>query len=185
MRARNLRRLSIGDYVVWKANANAKTEQCGFICQLDGEMARMLVLLSDPDIINKHCSLQDVGLEISLEIRGRNREAVERGEIPTNILEWPLDVVVLWYATKNHVLNRGYYDLGAVVDLCRRVQRGKITNKGLKKSLVERVRSLQRAAAMNHRRRRRKFPRPKQRAELRPKRRTGGQTTTEGGVGWT
>lgn len=142
----NRRRLSIGDFVVWKANANAKAEQYGFVCKFDSGMARMLVMLGDPDIINKHRSLQG----IDLEIRGRNRDAVERAEIATNVLEWPLDMVVLWYAAKNHVLNRGYWDLGAVVDLCQR----KMTDMAMKKALVERLRNYQRITAMNAGRRR-------------------------------
>ncbi len=145
----NRRRLSIGDFVVWKTNANAKTEQYGFVCKFDSGMARMLVMLGDPDIINKQRSLQG----IDLEIRGRNRDAVERAEVATNILEWPLDMVVLWYAAKNHVLNRGYWDLGAVVNLCQQ----KVTDEEMKKALVERLRSCQRVVAMNTRRRRLKY----------------------------
>jgi hypothetical protein len=145
-------RLSIGDYVVWKSNVNAKTEQRGFICQFERGVARMLVLLSDPDRIDKR-SLDG----IDLELKGRNREAVELGEIATNILEWPLHMVVLWYAAKNHVLNRGYWDLGAVVDICQQAQRKKAKDEWIKKSLVKRVRTGQRFVALNNKRRRMRF----------------------------
>lgn len=140
----NHNRLSVGDYVVWKANANAKVVQHGFVCRLSRDMARMVVLLSDPDMIDKNHSLGD----INLEVRGRNRGAVEPGEIPTNILEWPLHMVVLWYAATNYIMHRGFWDLGPAVDLCQRAARGKLKDKDLKKHLIERIRSSQKIAAM-------------------------------------
>jgi hypothetical protein len=98
-------------------------------------MAKMLV-------ISKGETLWELkSLELAtFDVKTRQKSAVSKVEMGRNMLNWPLETVVLWYCAQNHIFNGGVWNLGQAHHILRTSEEESGDQQWVKRKLIRHIR---------------------------------------------
>jgi len=135
-------RPEIGDYVTWRTSKNSKKDLFGFIVHLYSEEGTAHILTTRTDTSNIWKLGEFRGNEF--DYRARQYRHVSKAPIDNNILNWTLELVLLWYSAQGRLLRRHRWSDERISSIISAAKEDGKTRLWTKKVLVISIRSEQR-----------------------------------------